>query len=98
MDYTPPGSSVHGILQTTILEWVTISFSRGIFPTQGSNLDLLRCRQILYHLSHQGNPNNIPSTNPKLPVQLFHASLPVGNQKSILKVTYSFESYEVEEV
>ena len=25
---------------------------QGIFPTQGSNLDLLRCRQILYHLSY----------------------------------------------
>jgi len=26
---TPPGSSVHGILQARILEWVAISFSRG---------------------------------------------------------------------
>ena len=26
---------------------------QGIFPTQGSNLYLLHCRQILYHLSHQ---------------------------------------------
>ena len=26
-----------------------------IFPTQGSNPGLLNCRQILYHLSHQGN-------------------------------------------
>ena len=29
MDCSPPGSSVHGILQARILEWVTISFSRG---------------------------------------------------------------------
>ena len=28
---------------------------QGIFPTQGSNLSLLHCRQTLYHLSHQGN-------------------------------------------
>ena len=27
-----------------------------IFPTQGLNLGLLHCRQILYHLSHQGSP------------------------------------------
>ena len=27
---------------------------QGIFPTQGSNVGLQRCRQILYHLSHQG--------------------------------------------
>ena len=30
------------------------SFLQGIFPTQGSNLGLLHCRQILYLLSHQG--------------------------------------------
>ena len=28
MDWSPPGSSVHGILQRRILEWVAISFSR----------------------------------------------------------------------
>ena len=28
---------------------------QGIFPTQGSNLGLLHCRQTLYHLSHQGS-------------------------------------------
>ena len=29
MDWSPPGSSVHGISQARILEWVAISFSRG---------------------------------------------------------------------
>ena len=29
MDCSPPGSSVHGIFQTRVLEWVAISFSRG---------------------------------------------------------------------
>ena len=29
MDCSPPGFSVHGILQARILEWVAISFSRG---------------------------------------------------------------------
>ena len=29
------------------------SLLQGIFPTQGSNPDLLHCRQTLYHLSHQ---------------------------------------------
>ena len=28
MDCSPPGSSVHGILQARLLEWVTISYSR----------------------------------------------------------------------
>ena len=52
MDYSLPGSSVCGILQTRILEWVTIPFPRGIFPTQGSNPSLLHYSQILYCLSH----------------------------------------------
>ena len=29
---------------------------QGIFPTQESNPGLLHCRQMLYHLSHQGSP------------------------------------------
>ena len=29
MDCSPPGSSVHGIFQAWILEWVAVSFSRG---------------------------------------------------------------------
>ena len=53
-----PGSSACGILRARILERVAISFSRGVLPTQGSNLDLLNCRQILYHLSHQGSPTH----------------------------------------
>ena len=33
------------------------SLLQGIFPTQGSNLGFLRCRQIDYHLSRQRSPN-----------------------------------------
>ena len=29
MDWSPPGSSVHGILQARILEWVAVPYSRG---------------------------------------------------------------------
>ena len=54
MDCSPPGSSVHGIFQARILEWVAITFSWG--SSQGSDPDLLHCRQSLYHLSHQGSP------------------------------------------
>ena len=56
MDCSPEGSSVHGILQARILEWVAISFSRGIFPTQGLNPGLPHCSQMLYGLSHKGSP------------------------------------------
>ena len=56
VDCNPPGSSVHGILQARIPEWIAIPFSRGSSPTQGQNLGLQHCRQIFYHLSHQGSP------------------------------------------
>ena len=37
IDCSPPGSSVHGILQARILEWVAIPFSRGSFyPRDGT--------------------------------------------------------------
>ena len=39
----------------SILEWVAILL-QGTFPTQGLNLGLPHCRQILYRLSHQGSP------------------------------------------
>ena len=29
MDCSPPGSSVHRVLQASVLEWIAISFSRG---------------------------------------------------------------------
>ena len=42
MDCSLPGSSVHGILQARMLEWVTMPSSiQGLFLTQGSNLHLL---------------------------------------------------------
>ena len=29
LDWSPPGSSIHGIFQARILEWVALSYSRG---------------------------------------------------------------------
>ena len=45
MDCSSPRSSVHGILQARILEWVCDFFLQGIFPTQG-------WKPCLLHLLH----------------------------------------------
>ena len=66
MDYNPLGSSVHGILQARTLEWVAHSFLQEILPTQGLNLGLLHCGQILYHLSHREAPNLFILASPSL--------------------------------
>ena len=52
--WSPPGSSVHGILQARTLEWVaTYSLLQGFFLTQGWNPGLLHCRQSISHLSQR---------------------------------------------
>ena len=54
MDCSLSGSSVHGIFQARILEWVAISFSRRC-SSQELNPGFLHCRQTLYPLRHQGS-------------------------------------------
>ena len=52
MDCSPPGSSVHGILQARILEWVAMHFSRGSSqPMDRTHISYVSCigRQLLYH-------------------------------------------------
>ena len=70
MDCSVPGSSVHGIFQAKILEWVV--FLQGIFPTWELNLGRPHCRQILYSLSHQESVGNL-------------RTLPVSRSMEILK-------------
>ena len=49
MDCSPPGSSVHGILQARKLEWVAISFFKGSSQPRGQTCVSCMGRQILYH-------------------------------------------------
>ena len=92
VDCSPPGSSVHRILQARILEWVAISFSRGSSQprdrTQGSNPGLRHCRQMLYGRSHQGNitkrnrvyfqPKGLSPDLFRMDIQLFHVPWTLG--------------------
>ena len=61
VDCNLPGSSVHGILQARILEWVAMPFSRGSSQPR----DWIHCLLCLLHwqmhslqLSHQGIPHS----------------------------------------
>ena len=49
MDWSPPGSSVHGIPQARILEWVSIPFSRGCSRLRDWTFVSCIGRWILYH-------------------------------------------------
>ena len=48
VDYNPPGSSVHGVLQARILEWVVMPSSRGSSRPRGqSHMSCLRHWQMV---------------------------------------------------
>ena len=52
VDCSLPGSSVHGVFQARILEWVAIPFSRGSARSRNqTRVSCISCigRQILYH-------------------------------------------------
>ena len=67
VDCSPPGSSVHGVLQARILEWVAIPFFQGIFSTQelnpisyfGSFPGSLDSKASAYNA---GDPGSIPAS------------------------------------
>ena len=76
--------SVHGILQTRILEWVAMSFSRG--SSQPWDRTQVSCLEgwSLYHLSHQGSPRS-PAGPPLAALEL-PASLSWETHTSFLPV------------
>ena len=61
---SPPGSSVHGILQARILEWVAISFSRGSSQLRDQiHISHVSClgRQVIYHCATSSTSKGSPS-------------------------------------
>ena len=56
--YSLPGTSIHGIFQARVLEWVAISFFKGSSCSRDQTwVSHLAGRQTLYRLSHQGSPD-----------------------------------------
>ena len=56
MDSSPPGSSVHGILQARIQGRVTIPFSRGSSQHRDGRQVSCIAGGISYRVSHRGSP------------------------------------------
>ena len=59
MNHSPPSSSVHGILQARILEWVAIPFSRGSSRPRGQTQVSHIAGIFLYPLSHHSTQQDI---------------------------------------
>ena len=63
MDCSPLGSSVHGMFQARILEWVAICYSRGSSPSRDRTCIWFSCISYIWQavslpLYHLGNPLN----------------------------------------
>ena len=74
VDYSPPGSSVHGIFQTRILEWVAISSSRYL-PHSGIELASLASPALaggFFTTEPPGEPIMILGPQIKVPVSAGH--------------------------
>ena len=85
MDYSLPGSSVHGIFQAIVLEWIAISFSRGSSQprdrTRASRIVQFSSVQSLSHVWFFATPW----------IAALQASLSMHNSRSSLRLT-SIES------
>ena len=64
IDWSPPGSSVHGILQARILEWVTIPYPRGASqPRDWTRTSYDSCvgRWVITRATWEAFPTSYPS-------------------------------------
>jgi len=78
MDYSQSASSVHGDSPGKNAGVGCNALLQGIFQTQGSNLSLPYCRQILYGLSH--NEALLISTKRQKSLNYFYSKLHVGHR------------------
>ena len=92
----PPGSSVHGISQASILEWVAISSSRGsLRPRDRTHVSCISCvgRWVLYHWATWEGVQSLSHVwlfaTPWIAAR--QASLSITNSRSSLRLT-SIES------
>ena len=74
MDYSPPGSTVHGISQARILEWVNHFLPQWINTTQGSNPCLLYWQVDCFTAEPPDKLHNLKLLN-----KIFNIALENGN-------------------
>ena len=92
MDWSPPGSSIHGIRWASILEWAAVPSSKASsWPRDWTCISYISCigRQVLYHYRHLGRPAlsqhypQFSSVQPLSPVRLFVTPWTTAHQASL---------------
>ena len=94
MDCSLPGSPVHGDSPGKNTRMGCHALHQGIFPTQGSNLGLPHCRQILCHLCHREAQASFLNSGPTIPIPCLWPcrALPWGHTPSLLLCLLSSHS------
>ena len=96
MDCNLPGSSVHGILQARILEWVAISYFRGsswprdqtqISYTAGRFFTIWATSSVLFSSVAQSCPTPCNPMNRRMPGLPVHHQLPEFTQTHVHRVS-----------
>ena len=101
MDCSPPGSSIHGIFQARVLEWVAISFSRGsswprdrtwVSSTAGRRFTIWASREALYlgikNLANNSFVSSLKLTDCATGITLYNAPYPILSARfSVLQET-----------
>ena len=85
----PPSSSVHGLFQARILEWVAISFSRGSSQLRDGTLISCIGRQILYHWATKETQEVFTSSREPSLVSLYPYYLALGKNLNTTKTMHS---------
>ena len=99
MDCSLPGSSLHGILQARVLEWVTVSFSTGSSrPRDRTRVSCIvdRCLTIWATRGALNNKQN-KNTNPIISREDYHLTQPCpseGKQTNKWKLSTNFTLYK----
>ena len=92
VDYSPPSSSIHGILQARILEWVAISFSRGssqprdrtqVSHLAGRHFNLCATREALKYKNTVSQKTSYRDT--ELQIHVLTSKISKGGKEARLK-------------
>ena len=92
MDRSPPGSSVHGIVQARILEWIAMPSSRGSSqPRDRIHVSYVSSigRWVLYRYLRLGSPIHYSKTShPQVICSILcELNVMVGSRKQVNKLT-----------
>ena len=87
MDCSLPGSSIRGIFQARVLEWVAIAFSEysGLIPFRMGGLDLLAIQGTLKSLlQHHSSKTSVLWCSAFFIVQVSHPYMTTGKSVNVL--------------